>query len=177
MIISLSYAGGNPLIVDFAKTMFPRKEDSKDYQDPTDGLLQAYGVVPDNEMRDPQHLDVHGEKCLLVVKHGMTTGTTVGRVNGLESFTRMYPYLGIHHTSMEIAVLTYGRPHGEFSGLGDSGSVVLDRIGRIVGIITGGAGPTDKTDVSYLTPYWWIEEQIKSKFPDSFLYDVVEHDR
>jgi hypothetical protein len=75
---------------------------------------------------------------------------------------------------MEIAVLTYGEPHGKFSSRGDSGSVVLDRIGRIVGIITGGAGPTDETDISYLTPYWWIEEQIKSKFPDSFLYDVVQ---
>ena len=154
--------------------MFPRAEDSQDYRYPAEGLLQAYGVVPDNEMRDPQHLDVYGEKCLLVVKHGMATGTTVGRVNGLESYTRIYTYRGIHQTFMEIAVLTYGQPYGKFSSRGDSGSVVLDRIGRIVGIITGGAGPTDKTDISYLTPYWWIEGQIKSKFPESFLYDVVD---
>lgn len=168
------FVGGNLSIADFGNTMFPQAEDSKDYHYPEDGLLQAYGVVQDNEMRDPQHLDVHGEKCLLVVKHGMATGTTVGRVNGLESFTRIYTYPGINQTYMEIAVLNYGQPHGKFSSRGDSGSVVLDRIGRIVGIITGGAGPTGETDISYLTPYWSIEEQIKFKFPDSFLYDVVE---
>lgn len=167
-------AVGNLSIAGFGKTMFPRAEDSKDYHYPEDGLRQACGVVQDNEMRDPQHLDVHGEKCLLVVKHGMATGTTVGRVNGPKSFTRIYTYRGINLTSMEIAVLTHGQPYGKSSSRGDSGLVVLERSGRIVGIITGGAGPTDKTDISYLTPYWWIEEQIKSKFPDSFLYDVVE---
>ncbi|KAI2628718.1 hypothetical protein GGR54DRAFT_360288 [Hypoxylon sp. NC1633] len=43
-----------------------------------------------------QHLDVHSEKCLLVVKNGLTTGTTVGRVNGLQSFTRYYDHYNIH---------------------------------------------------------------------------------
>jgi hypothetical protein len=58
--------------------------------------------------------------------------------------------------------------------LGDSGSIVLARDGRIVGILDGGAGPTDETDTTYLTPYWWIEQQIKSKYPGCFLYDVDE---
>ncbi|OXV12223.1 hypothetical protein Egran_00016, partial [Elaphomyces granulatus] len=65
------------------------------------GLLQAFGVTKDDEIRQPQHLDVHGEKALLVVKNGLTTGTTVGRVNGLESFTRAYLNYGIKHTSIE----------------------------------------------------------------------------
>jgi hypothetical protein len=34
--------------------------------------------VKDDELRQPQHLDVHGEKTLFVVKNGLTTGTTVG---------------------------------------------------------------------------------------------------
>jgi hypothetical protein len=58
--------------------------------------------------------------------------------------------------------------------LGDSGSIVLARDGRIVGILDGGAGPSDETDTTYLTPYWWIEQQIKSKYPGCFLYDVDE---
>ena len=63
--------------------------------------------------------------------------------------------------------------HDEFSDAGESGSVVLDRTGPIAGILTGGSGLTDGTDTTYLTPYWWIQEQIKDKFPDWFLYDIV----
>jgi len=153
--------------------MFPQAADRATYYYPEDGLLQAYGVVQDHEIRDPQHLDVHGEKCLLVVKNGLTTGTTVGRTNGLESFTRIYDEYGINQTSIEIAVLPYDKNHGQFSDRGDSGSVVLARDGRIVGIITGGAGPTDETVITYVTPYWWIEQQVKAKYPGCFLYDVV----
>jgi hypothetical protein len=32
---------------------------------------------------------------------------------------------------------------------------------------------SDETDITYLTPYWWIEKQVKAKFPGCFLYDVV----
>ena len=154
--------------------MFPQPADQADYRYPKDGLLQAYDVVQDDEIRDPQHLDVHGEKCLLVVKNGSTTGTTVGRANGLESFTRTYDDYGIQHTSIEIAILPYDKKHGKFSDAGDSGSIVLARDGRILGILTGGAGPADEIDITYLTPYWWIEKQIKAKYPDCFLYDVVQ---
>lgn len=153
--------------------MFPQPADQSNYQYPPDGLLQAYDVVLDDEIRNPQVLDVHGEKCLLLVKNGSTTGTTVGRVNGLESFTRTYEEHGIEQTSIEIAVLAYDKTHGKFSDPGNSGSIVLSRDGRIVGILTGGAGRTDETDITYLTPYWWIEEEIKAKYPDCFLYQVV----
>jgi len=154
--------------------MFPQPADRVNYRCPRDGLLQAYGVVQDNEIHNPQHLDVHGEKCLPVVKNGLTTGTTVGRTNGLESFTRIYNEYGIKQNSIEIAVLPYDRAHGTFSAAGDSGSIVLSRDGRIVGILTGGVGPTDETDISYLTPYWWVEQEIKAKYPDCFLYEVVK---
>jgi len=154
--------------------MFPQPTDRADYSYPPNGLLQAYGIVQDTEIHNPQHLDVHGEKCPFVVKNGSTTGTTVGRANGLESFTRTYSDYGIEHTSNEIAVLPYDRAHGRFSDAGDSGSIVLARDGRIVGLLTGGAGPSDENSITYLTPYWWLEKQIKAKFPDCFLYEVVQ---
>ncbi|KAH9015502.1 hypothetical protein EDB84DRAFT_1671037 [Lactarius hengduanensis] len=168
------YVGGNLSPTDFWNTLFSQFVDQVNYRYPWNGLLQAYGVVQDDEFRNPQHLDVHGGKCLLVVKNGLTTGSTVGRTNGLESFTRTYDDHGIKQTSIEIAVLPYDKTHGKFSETGDSGSVVLARDGRIVGILTGGAGPMDETKTAYLTPYWWIEQQIKAKFPDSFLYEVVQ---
>jgi hypothetical protein len=153
--------------------MFPQPEDQAGYQYPDDGLLQAYGVVKDDEIRQPQHLDVHREKALLVVKNGLTTGTTIGRANGLESFTRVYTDYGIEHTSIETAILPYDKQRGPFSAPGDSGAIILDRAGRIVTLLTGGGGTTDETDVTYGTRYWWLEEQIKKAYPGCHLYQVV----
>jgi hypothetical protein len=128
--------------------------------------------VKDKEIRQPQHLDANGEKALLVVKNGSTTGTTIGRVNGLDSFTRVYSNYGIEKTSIETAILPYDKQRGAFSALGDSGAIILDRAGRIVALLTGGGGTTDEIDVTYGTPYWWLEEQIKKTFPDCYLYEV-----
>ena len=134
--------------------------------------LQARGVVQDDEFRDPQHRDIHNEKCLIVVKNGAATETTLGRVNGLESFIRRYDDRGTPLTSIEFAVFHYGKEFGKFSDAGDSGSIVLARDGKIVGLLTGGAGRVDgPADITYITPYWWLEKKIKAKFPDCFLYD------
>ena len=112
---------------DFADLMFPHPEDRVNYTYPQDGLLQADGIAKDNEIREPQNLEVNGEKTLFVVKNGMTSGTTVGRVNGLESFTRVYPDYGIEHTSTETAILPYNKRHGPFSARGDLGSIIIPR--------------------------------------------------
>ena len=87
---------------------------------------------------------------------------------------RVYNEYGIKETSMEIAALPYGNTNGPFSAPGDSGSIALDRNGRILGMLTGGSGITDRTDVTYLTPYWYIEQEIKKSFPKFFIYEVVE---
>ena len=153
--------------------MFSQPKDQADYKYPDDGLLQVFGVVKDNEIRQPQHLDVHGEQALLVVKNGLSTGTTIGRATGLDSFTRVYDDYNIQHTSIEMAILPYDKHHGPFSAPGDSGAIILDRAGRIVALLTGGGGTTDETDVTYGTPYWWLEEQIQKAFPGCHLYQVV----
>jgi hypothetical protein len=155
-------------------TMFPQPEDRANYKYPRDGLLQAFGIIQANEICNPNQLDANGEQCLLVVKNGLTTGTTtIGRVTGMESFTRTLNEYGIKKTSMEIAVLPYGNVDGPFSDLSDSGSIVLDKNSRILGMLNGGAGANDRTDVTYVTPYWYIEAEIRKRFPNSFVYDVV----
>jgi hypothetical protein len=133
----------------------------------------ADSAVQEDEIRNPQQLDVHNQKCLLVVKNGTTTKTTFGRANGLESFIRHYPPYGINETSTEIAVLRYSKDHARFSEPGDSGSIVLDRTGRIVGVLTGGGGPTDSTDVSYITPYFETHAQLTAKYPSIQLCPAV----
>ncbi|KAG7442270.1 uncharacterized protein BT62DRAFT_973805 [Guyanagaster necrorhizus] len=167
------YIGGNLSVPDFRNFLFPQPKDKVGYEYPDDGLLQAFGVVKDDEIRQPQHLDIHGEKALLVVKNGPTTGTTVGRVNGLESFTRVYTDYSAKYVSIEVAILPYTdnkKLPSSFSAPGDSGAIILDRAGRIVALLTGGGGTNHETDVTYGTPYWWLEEKIKKAFPDCHLY-------
>ncbi|TDL27071.1 hypothetical protein BD410DRAFT_812777 [Rickenella mellea] len=164
------YVGGNLSSLDYGKTMFPRPEDQADYEYPQDGLLQASGVITPDQIHNPTQLDAQGEQSLLVVKNGLTTGTTIGRVTGMDSFTCTFNEYGIKETSMEIAVLPYGNVNGPFSAPGDSGAIVLDRNGGILGMVNGGAGTDDRTDITYLTPYWYLEAEIKKYFPDSFLY-------
>lgn len=104
------------------------------------------------------------------MKNGLTTGTTVGRVKGLDSFTRVYTEHGIKQTSIEVAVLPYDSERGAFSAPGDSGAIVLERGGSIVGMITGGSGTAEGINITYLTPYWWLDEQIKKVLPGCYLY-------
>ncbi|KAG8703546.1 hypothetical protein FRC11_010641 [Ceratobasidium sp. 423] len=143
--------------------MFPQPQDQKGYKYPKDGLLQAFDFIWDDEMCNPQQLNVHGEKCLLVMK------------NGLKSFMCIYKEYNITQKSLEIAVLSYNKAHSKFSEAGDSGLVVLNRVGCSIRIITGGslAGPTNETNTTYLTPYWWLKEWVKAKFPGCFLYEVI----
>ena len=156
--------------------MWPQPADRATYEYPEDGLLQAFGVVQESDLRNPQHLDIHNMKCLLVTKHGAHTGTTFGKTNGLESFVRHYPPYGIEETSVEFAVLRYSEDHPRFSEPGDSGSVILDRTGKIVGILTGGGGPMDSTAISYFTPFFDVDDQIKAQYPGIQLYPVVPTD-
>ncbi|EJD40576.1 hypothetical protein AURDEDRAFT_186961 [Auricularia subglabra TFB-10046 SS5] len=165
------YIGGTPRTAEWAALMFPQPQDRQKYQEPEDGLLQIKGVVAESEFHAPQDLDIHGMKTLLAVKNGASTGTTFGRVNGLKSITR-------HDTqvSEEYAILGYDTSalkNDKFSDDGDSGAAVVGRDGRIVGIITGGGGPTDAVDLTYVTPYFWLEQRIKERFPGCFLYPVV----
>ncbi|KAG8695281.1 hypothetical protein FRC09_009255, partial [Ceratobasidium sp. 395] len=52
-----------------------------------------------------------------------------------------------------------------FSDNGDSGSVVVGRDGRLIGLLTGGAGLADRTDKSYITPYWALKKAMDKEFP------------
>ncbi|KAG5636346.1 hypothetical protein H0H81_008369 [Sphagnurus paluster] len=160
----------------FIVKMHPHSEGRSNLKYPLDGLLQVTGVLKEDEIHNPQQLDFYGEKCLIVFKNGKTTGPTFGRATSMESFVRTYPAYGIKKTSIHIAVYPYGKKDGAFSAPGDSGSIAVDWKGRIVGMLVAGAGTTEATDVTYLTPYWWIEEQMKKVYPDISLYEPVDSD-
>ena len=99
-----------------------------------------------------------------MVKNGLATGTTVGRVNGLDSFTRVYPEDRIEQTFAEV-VLSLDRKWGAFSTPGDSAAIVLERGVVIVGMLTGGGRATEETDTTYLTPYCGSMSRLGRPFP------------
>ncbi|KAI0030956.1 hypothetical protein K488DRAFT_11756, partial [Vararia minispora EC-137] len=92
-------------------------------------------IVKSNEVR---HFDAHGERVLLVVKNGLTTGTTIGHANVLDSLVRVYTDYGIEHTPIETAILPCDKQRDPLSALGDSGAIILDRACRIVAPLIGG---------------------------------------
>jgi len=72
---------------------------------------------------------------------------------------------------MELAIYPYGNKDGAFSASGDSGLIIADGKGRIVGHLTGQA---DSTDVTYATPFYWLlDERIKEHLPNAYLYPVT----
>jgi len=153
--------------------MYPHPKAKTSFKYPPDGLLQLRGVVKEKDLRSPSMLDANGEACLLVVKTGNTTGFTIGRLTGIDSFTREIDAYGIQSTSMEVAILPYSHKDKAFSAPGDSGSIVVDGKGRIVGVLTAGSGPTETTDVTYVTPFYWVLERIKAVFPNAHLYPIT----
>lgn len=135
--------------------------------------MQLQGFVNNDELHHPTMKDEKGETCIIVVKNGRTTGLTFGRATGMESFVRTYENYGIRTTTMEIAIYSYDHKASDFATHGDSGSIVADGNNRIVGMITGGiTGPTGSTDVTYASPYHFLDEQIKNIFPNIELYPI-----
>jgi hypothetical protein len=73
-------------------------------------------TISDDLMRNPDMWDSAGEACLLVVKNGNATGTTIGRANGIFSIVRDYfndP--SINQTSMEWGIINYDSKSEVFS--------------------------------------------------------------
>jgi len=144
------------------------------FEYPEDRLLELRDVMQEDQMHNPDMLDDNGKPCLLVLKDGNTTGLTIGHGTGIFSFVREYFNNGTHQTSMEWAILPYDYESGVFSAPGDSGSIIVDRRGRIGGLLTGGAGKTESSDITYATPFFWLLQRIKDNgFPDAHLYPVM----
>ncbi|KAF8588036.1 hypothetical protein K439DRAFT_1613794 [Ramaria rubella] len=157
----------------FLLKMSPRIDDHVPY--PPDRLLQLQDLIQEDHMHNPDVLDINGEPCLFVIKNGNTTGVTIGRATGIFSFVRQYLDNNTHQTSMEWAILPYDNESGVFSAPGDSGSIIADGHGRIGGLLTGGAGETNASDVTYATPLFWLLPRIKGNgFPNAHLYPKLQ---
>lgn len=150
---------------------FSRPEASCTFKYPTDRLLRVQGIIDDERMRHPDTMGQDGEPCPLVVKHGYTTGTTIGRANGTLSVVRRYKAGGgaVEGDSLEWVILNYDNKSKVFSKGGDSGSAIVDINSHIGGMLTGCSGSTDAFDITYATPFQWHLNRIKAKFPNAHL--------
>ncbi|TFK74186.1 hypothetical protein BDN72DRAFT_104242 [Pluteus cervinus] len=158
--------------VDFMRKMYPDTETHAKMSYPGGSLMQLRDFVKDGELRSPTMLDKNGEECLIVVKNGAGTGVTLGRTTDIQAFIREYKDNVIQSTSMAIPIYSYSFEDGDFSGPGDSGAVIADANSRIVGMLVGGTGNIDFTDVTYALPYHFLDERIKEAFPNSYLYPI-----
>ncbi|KAK6358938.1 hypothetical protein TWF696_000112 [Orbilia brochopaga] len=109
-------------------------------------LLELQDVMSEESLRNPDIFDADGDICLFVMKKGSASGLTVGRANGIFSYVREYFCNNTHHTSKEWAILNYGCDSrnvcedNAFFESSDSGFIIIDRNGRIGGLLTGAAG-------------------------------------
>ncbi|KAF8337997.1 uncharacterized protein EI90DRAFT_3041264, partial [Cantharellus anzutake] len=140
-------------IDEFTAWMSPHPTNPPSFKYPGNRLLKFYGTISDEEMwkLGPKTVDHHNDPSIMVIKRGYGSGLTVGRLNTIRSFTRVYFKGQPSQMSKEVAVLPRNSESGAFSKLGDSGSVVVDGKGRFAGLLTGGAGVTEASDCTYLT--------------------------
>ncbi|TBU29285.1 hypothetical protein BD311DRAFT_661627 [Dichomitus squalens] len=139
---------------------------------PEEGKLKIHGCATKEDLAVPTEFDSQGQCCLMVGKDGNTTGLTVGRYAGLESFVRNA--VGVE--SMELAIYNSGNKAVEaFSAKRDSGSFVWhmkDGKAYIVGQLHSrhNKGGSTSNHVTYCTPGWWLLTQIQKKYKNANLY-------
>ncbi|EIW83378.1 hypothetical protein CONPUDRAFT_136420 [Coniophora puteana RWD-64-598 SS2] len=150
---------------EFTKKM-RSNDDTPSFEYPFDRLLTLQGTISDEEMRQQTPVDKDKKSCLMVIKDGSATGVTIGRASGIMSFVRDDSD-GSCGISKEWAILPYDAESGAFSAKGDSGAVIVDGLGRIGGLLTGGAGDKTQVDITYATPISFIEKSIKTRYPNA----------
>lgn len=143
--------------------MYPRNDCKISFKYP---LLPLHAMISEELMSKPEALDSTGDRCLLVIKNGTSTGVTIGRATGIQSFVRDDD---TGEVSREWAIYNYDSKSGVFPTPGDSGSIVVGGLGRIGGMLHGGVGKTDTCDVTYINSMWWLWPRIKAQFPDANL--------
>ncbi|CAA7262387.1 unnamed protein product [Cyclocybe aegerita] len=151
-------------IYDLIRMMNPKPPHDHPFEYPFDRLLRLEGTIPDEEMRHPTVLDKNNEPCLMVLKRGNTTGLTVGRANNVFSYARNdYHNDEKAETSKEWAILPFDSKSHAFSETGDSGSVIVDGLGRIGGLLTGGssAKPSEDINITYAIPISFLLKRMQ----------------
>jgi hypothetical protein len=153
---------GDDVTHKLSEALNPNDQNPPSFSYPSDRQWPIKNIcVTREEMRHPQTFDKENNPALSVLKRGKTTGVTCGVTNEIESYVRQYFQEGYPFTSKELAVLGIDGLFIPFSGRGDSGALLVDAQGRMVGMITEGTGSSDRTDVTYVTPMVFLLEDME----------------
>ena len=140
---------------------YPLNNSRMVFKSPPNRQLRVTGFVTRERLLNPDCFDSNSKPCLIVMKDGNTSDLTVGRYAGPEAY--LCDDLG--QESRELAIYNYNKQSGDFSAKGDSGSLIVDGMGNMVGILHSGMPRGASSHVTYATPAWWIVQQIKAKYP------------
>ena len=148
--------------------MYPQSDSRKTFKYPENRQLRIGGIVTKEHLANPDLFDSDGQPCLIVLKDGSTTDLTVERYAGLESF--LCDKGGVE--SIELAIYNYDKKSSPFSAKGDSGSLIFDGLGRMVGLLHSGKSKPglSTAHVAYATPIWWLVGRIRAKYPYADFY-------
>jgi hypothetical protein len=164
---------GTTIPVDELTTwMCPHPANPPSFKYPGNRLLKFSGTISDEEMWNPtlRTLDHDNDPCIMVIKRGNASDLTVGRLNNIRSFIRIYFKDQPGQVSKEVAILPRNSKSGAFSEPGDSGSAVVDGKGRLAGLLTGGAGASEASDCTYLTSIDFLLERMSEYGLQANLY-------
>ncbi|KAG2075854.1 hypothetical protein BDR04DRAFT_1210431 [Suillus decipiens] len=153
----------------FINLMYPRINMPSDFNYPVKCLLKLQGILSAEGICMPNNRDHKGNPMRYVIECGHNMLTMTGCLNGFESHVHCYFTLG-SCDSVEAAVYPYNNDSGPFSRGGDSGSIIVDALGKFVALLTGGTGPTNSSDIMFGTPMHWLWDIIKTQFPGANLY-------
>ncbi|TFY52100.1 hypothetical protein EVJ58_g10202 [Rhodofomes roseus] len=157
--------------------MYPDSANPHSFDYPGNRLLRFSGTLSDEEMRRPplHTKDQDKDAVIMVLKNGNTSGLTVGCLNNVRSVVRHYFKDQPGVASKEVAVLPRTSKSGAFSAPGDSGSAVVDGKGRVCGILTGGDGATDVSDVTFVTSINFLLKRLAENDVKANIFPTVSH--
>ena len=105
-------------------SMYPRADSPSEFDYPKTRLYKIMKILAIAKMKESNNHDINGDPVRFVIKNGHITGTTVGRLTGLESHKRQYGIAGTFN-SIEAAIYPYDSDSSVFSRSGDSGSAIV----------------------------------------------------
>ena len=113
--------------------------------------------------------------------HGGLINGHVGEVlenDGKDAIHEYFTDMSINQTSMEWGIINYDSKSEVFSEPGDLGSIIANIHGHISGMLTGSAGKTKSSSMTYATPFWWLLQQIRTNgFPNAHLNVLASRHR
>ena len=73
---------------ELTRKMHPNPKNSRHFTWPDNRLLNLWGAITMEEIRNPTMLDQNGDPCIMVLKRGRTKNVTVGKVLPVIAYVR-----------------------------------------------------------------------------------------